>query len=301
MRHYPELFIDKLAITIPLARLRGQEVHEAVIESHHHQWADYISPGRFPNRGYRGKYEFTTPEGCIASLFLQPTNPRNNQFRLEYSPNNFGESGRALLGDYLREILGRGYLDDVLGATLTRLDIAFDVPRVRLKDLLIVDLRGRKSSIIRGTEGEPETYYFPPDSTNQICVYDKLQETIDREGLPLAGHIRAQRVRFEYRYSKMKGYTLANAGDGRMKPPYKNFKVRRFVPTEARVANERLRMFFDACRLAGVDSVLKGIPDIATRQRLLTTYRAFPIPEFWKRINSIWGGLPNAIQNALPR
>lgn len=300
MPRYPALFIDTLAITLPLGEQRGREVHEAVIESHHHHWADYISPGRFAIRGYRGNYEFVTPKGSKAKLFLQPTKPRNNEFRLEYSPNNFGDDGRALLGDYLRDILGAGYLEDILNAKLTRLDVAFDVPRIRLKDLLIVDLRGSKSSIIRGIEGEPESYYFPYDSTNQILVYDKLQETIEREGLSTAGHVRARRVRFEYRYSKMKNYTLDTVV-GRMQSPYKHFDVRRFVPTEARVPNERQRIFFDACRLSGVDSVLNEIPDIATRQRLLTNYRAFPTPEFWKRRTSIWGGLRNAIENALPR
>lgn len=295
MPHYPALFIDKLAITLPLGGQRGQEVHEAVIESHHHQWADYMSPGISTIRGYRGNYEFVTPDGSKASLFF-----RSNEFRLEYSPNNFGESGRALLGGYLSEILGRGYLDDVLAATLTRLDVAFDVPRVRLKDLLIVDRRGRKSSIIRGKDGEPETYYFPNESTNQLLVYDKLRETIDRGRLSTAGRVPARRVRFEYRYSKMKNYTLDTVV-GRMQSPYKHFDVRRFVPIETRVTNERQRIFFDACRLAGVDSVLNEIPDIATRQRLLTTYLAFPSPEFWKRRTSIWGGLRNAIENALPR
>lgn len=150
MLRYPALFIDKLAINVPLGEQRGREVHDAVIESHHDHWADFISPGRFTIRGYRGNYEFVTPEGSKASLFLRPTNPSNNEFRFEYSPNNFGATGRALFGDYLREILGRRYLEDVRGANLTRLDLAFDVPRVRLKDLLVVDLRGRKSAITTG-------------------------------------------------------------------------------------------------------------------------------------------------------
>jgi hypothetical protein len=301
MSRYPALFIDKLAITIPLETARSEGVHDAVIESHHHQWADYISPGRFSNRGYRGNYEFITPEGSKAFLFLQATNPRNNQFRLEYSPNNFGEAGRALLGGYLREILGETYLDDVLGARLTRLDVAFDVRRVRLKDLLIVDLRGGKSSIIRGKEGrDAESYYFPFKGTNQLCVYDKLQEDIDNHGSPPPDYRRAQWIRFEYRYRRLSRYTLGDVV-GRLVNPFRNFEVKQFGDTRVRINTERLRMFFDGCRTAGVDSMLEEIPDIAIRNRLRTAYREFPVPTFWQRRTSIWAGLRGAIENSLPR
>ncbi|MBK7416008.1 MAG: hypothetical protein IPJ38_13705 [Dechloromonas sp.] len=122
----PRLFIDKLAITIPLQGIRGEEVHQAIADSSE-RWCDFISMANFRNRGYRGHYKFTTPEGHVAALLLEPRNRHNNYFKLEYSPNNFGESGRALLGEYLREVLGDGYLTDILDGKLTRLDVAFDV------------------------------------------------------------------------------------------------------------------------------------------------------------------------------
>lgn len=300
MPRYPTLFIDKLAITIPIEAQRREEVSQAVNESAE-RWMDFISLASMRNRSYVGKFKFTTPEGYVAALLLQPRNPRNNFLKLEYSPNNFGEVGRALLGDYLRDILGAGYLEDILNARLTRLDVAFDVRRVPLKELLIVDRRGGKSSIIRGAQGgDAESYYFPFTGTNQLCVYDKLQQLIDtRKLLPQPNRRYAPWIRFEYRYRRLTRYALADVV-GRMENPFHNFEVKQFSPAQARISPERLRMFFDGCRMAGVDSVLEEIPDIATKQRLLTTYRAFPTPAFWQRRNSIWGGLRNAIQNALP-
>lgn len=299
MPRIPRLFIDKLAITIPLQGFRGEEVHQAVADSSE-QWCDFISLASFRNRGYRGQYRFTTPDGHAAALLLQPRNPRNNYFKLEYSPNNFGESGRALLGEYLREILGDGYLADVQGAKLTRLDVAFDVRRVSLKDLMIIDLRRRKSSIIRGKQGEAESYYFPFKGTNQLCVYDKLQEITDMNEPTPSNRRPAKWIRFEYRYRRLKNYTLGDIV-GRMVSPFRsNFDVKQFGLTEAHLDAERLRMFFDGCRLAGVDSVLEEIPDHGSREIFILAYRTFPVPTFWLRRTSIWAGFRAAIDSALP-
>lgn len=300
MSRYPTLFIDKLALSIPIEAQRQEDVREAINESSE-RWMDFISLASLRNHRYEGQFQFTTPEGYQAVLLLQPRNRRNNFFKLEYSPNNFGEAGRALLGDYLREILGAGYLEDILSARLSRLDVAFDVRRVPLKELLIVDLRGGKSSIIRGRRGgDAESYYFPFNGTNQLCVYDKLQEIIDTQG-PLPPNRRpVPWVRFEYRYRRLTRYTL-NDVVGRMENPFQNFEVKRFGMTAVRINAERQRMFFDGCRLAGVDSILQEMSNSATRDLFADAYRTFPVPTFWQRRTSIWGGLRNAIQNALPR
>jgi hypothetical protein len=295
----PTLFVDKVAITIPLDSARRREVLQAV-ENSSERWANYISLASLRNRSYEGQFKFTLPDDTAATLLLQPINRRNNYMKLEYSPNNFGEAGRALLGEYLADILGASYIDDIRGARLSRLDVAFDVRRLPLKDLLIVDCRGGKSSIIRGREGEAESYYFPFKGTNQLCVYDKLREQIDKHGSPPPGHRRAHWVRFEYRYRRLNRYTLDDVV-GRLENPFDNFIVKQFGIIQTRASREGLRMFFDGCRLAGLNSVLNEIPDAATRDSLALAYRAFPVPNFWLRRTSIWGGLRRAIENALPR
>lgn len=299
MPRIPRLFIDKLAITIPLEGERGEAVHQAVRDQTE-RWCDFISLASFRHRGYLGRYQFTLENDHSAALLLEPQNQRNNYFKLEYSPNNFGEDGRALLGEYLRDILGEGYMTDVRNARLTRLDVAFDVRRVWLKDLMIIDLRNRKSSIIRGNEGEAESYYFPIKGTNQLCVYDKLQEQADRHGPIPVSRKPAQWIRFEYRYRRMSGYTLGDVV-GRMQNPFAdNFDVRQFGLTQARMNAERLRMFFDACRLAGVDSILEEVPELHMKDFYRLAYSTFPVPHFWQRRTSIWAGFRAAIENALP-
>lgn len=297
----PTLFIDRLSVTIPLDRDsdRKHEVHEAVNDSLH-AWDQFITLEDPVNSRYRSKYKFTVEGGAKATLFLNPRNRSDNYFRLEYSPDRFGHAGRAILGEYLQEVMGDTYLDDLLEARLTRLDVAFDVRRVRLKDLLIVDLRDGKSAIIRGRDGQAESFYFPFDGTNQLCVYNKLQEIWDKQGTPPPPRPPSPWVRFEYRYRRLTNYTLGDIA-GRLENPFNNFDVKRFGAAQADIDPDFLRMFFDGCRLTGVASVLEEVPDIATRESLTQAYQTFPIPNFWRRRTSIWGGLPTAVENALPR
>jgi hypothetical protein len=295
----PSLFIDKLAVTISLEADRQSEVHDAANDAIH-EWDEFVVLENPRSSGYRSKFSFTVANGGRASLFFQPTNPRNNYFKLEYSPNNFGGAGLALLGEYLQQILGDTYLTDIREADLRRLDVAFDVRRVRLKDLLITDRDSRKSIIYRGEQGEAETFYFPPDGKRQLCVYDKLKEDLDKRGPSAPNRRRAPWVRFEFRFKSLSNYTL-NSIAGRLENPFQNFEVRHFGITQPRIPAERLRMFFDGCRLAGVDSVLEEITDTATRDYLALAYRSLPVPNFWLRRTSIWGRLPRAIENALPR
>ena len=156
MPRVPKLFIDKLVITVRFDSSRAEAVRQAIEDSF--EWSDAIEPIDIDISNYSENFQFVAPNGHKATLQMGPRNRRNNNFRLEYSPNNLGAAGRAALGEYLRDTLGDGYLTDIRNGRLTRLDLAFDVRRIRLKDLMIVDLRGRKTSIIRGEQGEVETY-----------------------------------------------------------------------------------------------------------------------------------------------
>lgn len=297
----PSLFIDRLAVTIPLSDYRQQDTREAASGSLH-SWDEFIAWERPFNGNYRVRLTFTAPNGETATIFLDPKNSAHNYFKLEYSPHNLESEGRSLLGEYLREILGEDYLTDIREGDLRRLDVAFDVRRIRLKDLLLIDREGRKSCIYRGQDGEAETFYFPEKGSRQLCVYDKLREDESNNGVSPPNRKRASWVRFEYRYKSLNNYTLDNI---RQKDnPFQDFDVRVFGMPEVpvRIAPGMLRMFFDACRTAGVEAVLAEIPNTATRDYLALAYENFPVPDFWLRRTSIWGtGFRRAIENALPR
>lgn len=299
MPRYPSLFVDTLAVTVPLASERRIALEQA-LEDSLDRWPDYTNIARREHRRYEGHYTFTLPSNKKASLFIAPRTRSNNYFKLEYSPNNFGADGRSVLGSFLRDILGDTYIDDIKDGRLTRLDVAFDVRRVSLTDLLIIDTTKRKSSIIRGEDGEVETYYLPFGTpAHQLCVYDKLREVTSAIPNPSGMRRQAPWVRFEYRYRRMKNYTLRNIG-GALRNPFDRFIVKRYWPNEHVASPDHLRAIFDGYRLRGVDAMLRNASTPTIREELHAAYRAFPIPEFWLRRTSIWGGLPAAIENAIP-
>lgn len=303
MPRYPSLFIDKLAVTLPRTSTQRAALNDAIDDARE-RWAEFITIARRAHRRYEGHFTFTLPSGKKASLFIAPYVQSDNYFKLEYSPNNFGEEGRMLLGLFLRDILGDTYIEDIKGGRLTRLDVAFDVRRINLGDLLIVDTKWSKSSIIRGEDGEVETYYFPfrsPVPAHQLCVYDKLRETTGT--IPdFSGRRRqAHWVRFEYRYRGMKGYTLGSIF-GRLENPFNRFVVKQYQPDGEATSIDHLRGFFDGCRLRGLDAMLANATTPEIRDALHSAYQKFPTPYFWLRRTSIWNaGLPAAIENALPQ
>lgn len=300
MSRYPSLFVDTLAVTVPLASARRIALEQA-LEDSLDRWPDYTNIAHREHRRYEGHYTFTLPSDERASLFIAPRARSNNYFKLEYSPNNFGEDGRTVLGSFLRDILGDTYIDDIKDGRLTRLDVAFDVRRISLADLLIIDTARRKSSIIRGEDGEIETYYSPFGApAHQLCVYDKLREVTGTIPNPSAMRRQAPWVRFEYRYRRMKNYTLRDIGR-RLDNPFNRFIVKRYQPNADVASHDYLRAIFDGYRLRGVDAMLCNASTPAIREELHTAYQAFPTPAFWLRRTSIWGGLPAAIENALPR
>jgi len=289
---YPSLFVDKISLTLPIESGRRQDIEQNLNESTE-QWANFISLAHLHSR-YRDQFNFTLPTGATALLQFNPYNRHNNYLKLEYSPDRFGAEGRSFLGQYLRGLLGHGYLNEMQSAKINRLDLAFDVRRQHLNNLLIVDRRNNKSAIIRSNISGVESYYFPFQGTNQLCVYDKFIESTDGSPPPFR-----QWVRFEYRYRKISRYTLGDIAE-RLVNPFNRFEVKTFQAIDGDVPHHIQRMFFDACRLKGPDTALTDIDEPHSRSIFGDLYQRFPTPYFWLRRTSIWTGLREAIQQAAP-
>lgn len=298
MTSVPRLFVDKFVVTLSMDRSVSAEISEAIIDSSE-AWAGVVSQESPIKSGYREHFQIEVPNGKRASIFLDPFNSSHGFFRLEYSPYSLERDGLVLLGEYLREVLGDGYLDQLLDGRLSRLDLAFDVRRYQLKDFLIFDSQQRKSLIFRGEDSEFETYYYPPNGANQLCIYNKLKELTDRLGSPPPNRRPASWVRFEYRYTRMCRYTLRNIV-GRLENPFSNFHVQRYAPAEGSLSPDVQLLFFRACQAHGVDTVLDDIEDAVLREELSRIYEGFPVPQFWRRRTAIWAGLRSAIDAALP-
>jgi len=298
MRTLPKLFVDKLSLTIPIVASRHEVIRAQLADAV--SWSQHLYGADARNSRYRDKYRISIEDQGVADIFVNPQNDAANFMRIEYSPNNLGEVGRRLLGAYLQAVLGSEWRADLMGSRVTRTDWAIDIHRTWLDDLLVVDLRPRrnKTAIYRGLSGAIETYYSPHKGTNQFRIYDKLQALKDDRGAaPAPRKIEGAIVRFEYSQRKIK-YPLASIA-GRVENPFHHLEVKKFAIVESTIPPDYQRLFFDACRLRGVENVLAGIQDVSKRGRLEEVYSAFPVPLFMTRRTSVWQPR-RALNEALP-
>lgn len=294
MASLPRLFIDKLFLTIPLEPRRGEDVLERLQVSV--AWREDLSR---PPRDWRycSEYELDAPNGETVTLYADPRARGTNFLKLEYSPNNIGDAGSAVLSAHLHEILGRSYRRLFYAGFVRRIDLAFDAPRISPHDLWVQDRRTRKteSAIIRGRDLQTETIILGYDTTRQLIVYDKMQEQAKKRRQPLRRHA-ASLTRIEYRYEKGK-YRL-DEQYCRMRRPLHNFWIRRYAPI-AGLSPALSRAVFDALRLRGGTANPRALRPQPNED--LTQYEsAFLRWDTWDLLPLIWSQARDRIDELLP-
>jgi len=300
------LFVDTISIVVRIDANRAEVVTEQ-LNNASERFFPYLTL-KNPLNNRTQWYRLSIEEHRIADIFFTLRSGRNSSLRFEYSANNLGEAGRVTFREFLQNILGETWEDDMRNGQLNRIDLAFDAPRITMKDLLIVDIQGRKSAYVRGEGGEVETYYSPFDGTKpknkQLIVYDKSQERSDNRTTRV--HRTRYRVtRFEYRQKELRGYSLNTLTEkqARRGNPLEVYAVMAFdIIDSSDATTDEQRLFFDACRIRGRDNALSEIQDETKRAELESYYsnlRLHP-PEFHLRRTTIWAGLQRALRYALP-
>lgn len=290
---FPRLFIDKLALTIPIAEGERQGVLDRLDERE--RWHDdLVGPARSAGR-YQYKYVYTAPNGHAVLIFASPRRAANF-LKLEYSPNNISESGRDALSALLQAVIGSGYREAFYAGAVNRIHVAFEKTRIPLSDLWVSDSKPRKSAIIRGDDGKTETVYLPFGATRQLCVYDKRQQLIDTGARVSSTPYPPAIVRFEHRNDKA-DYSLGELASRANTNPFERYSVRqyRLIPE---LGDSASRLLFDALRLQGASQLLAKL-DGAEREVYRRAIGEFPIPEFWRRRISIWGQFRACINDLL--
>lgn len=301
------LFVDTVSIVVRVGADRAAIVAEQLNDSSEHFFPYLTLKNPQDNRTQRYKLSLENGER-IADIFFTLRNGRNSSLKVEYAANNLGEAGRRILRDFLEFTLGSTWEDDMRNGELTRIDLAFDVPGIAMQNLLIVDTRSRESAYVRGESGEVETYYAPfgrnTPTNKQLRVYDKRQELASRGGSGIR-HRRSPLTRFEYGQRSLRGYTLNTFMERQMRRgnPFNVYTVMEFVYVESHgLTVDQQRLFFDACRVRGLDNALAEVQNARLQAALAHLYvnPAQHTPKFYSRRTSIWAGLQRAIQFALP-
>jgi hypothetical protein len=295
MHYVPNLFIDKLSLLIAVSDQDRDQVDERLTDASEPFFGSLTFKG--PGAGYQHRFALHAPNGEVIAVLAGPTDASKRFLKLEYAPARIGDDGRALLRDYLRFVLGRRYRRAFFDGTVLRIDITFDVRRIRLRDLWFTDLRPstRVTAVLRGAGGEVETFYFPlatrhRAATRQLVVYDKKTE----QELPSS---RAEWLRVEYVMRKA-DYPLGALYQRMSSNPYNNFIVRRYRPIPG-LLEWQSRSLFEACVLKGRENVLAAVPP-GERDRVEELIGSFGHWRVWGAANRIWHQLRTRIVELLP-
>lgn len=291
----PNLFIDRLSLKIAVSD-RDRDLVSSRLSDASEPFFGSLTDER-PRAGYRRRFELRSPNGAAIAVLAEPTRASERFLKLEYAPARIGDAGRTLLRDYLQFVLGRGYRRAFFDGTVLRIDVTFDVRRIRLRDLWLTDRRPstRVTAVLRGAGSEVETFYFPLNtrhraSTRQLVVYDKKAE----QELPSS---RAEWLRVEYVIRKA-DYPLGDLYRRMRSNPYDNFIVRRYRPLPG-VPEWQSRSLFEACVLKGRANVLAAVPP-GERERVEERIDSFERWRVWTARNQIWNQLRTRIVELLP-
>lgn len=246
------------------------------------------------------RFALTTGNGAIVRLEVSPRKPSDAFMRLDYSPDKIDTEGTELLSQTLAACLGSGWREYFRASIVRRIDVSFDVPRISLHDLWIIDHRSRsfKSIQIRGAHEDIETIYCgystkAEQCTSQFIAYDKRAE---RRAANSPSELTTQLVRFEYRRTKC-AYRLDHLYQS-MRNPYDEFSIKRYAPILDHMDNTQSRLLFDACRMQGKQNVLGRLP-ASDRERIRIAIDAFPTAGFFRRPLTIWHQLRDRVSELI--
>jgi hypothetical protein len=138
---------------------------------------------------YAGKVHALGKNMYESDAFLlieaKPRNKKASFLRFEWNPNRLNGSDF----DYVRSFIDANILQDwfervAAHGKATRVDIALNIPGIRLDDVLIYKKGTRKLAIYTGDSGVTETIYFNDKKSSQIVAYDLKAEAIAKGKAP---------------------------------------------------------------------------------------------------------------------
>lgn len=293
------LFIDTINLTIYVPEVAQQQAENRLLEIS--AFPGNLTQCDARRSRYRLCFSLAASNGEEVRIAVGPRQPSNAFMRLDYSPDKIDDGGAELLSQTLSACLGPSWREYFRAGTVRRIDVTFNVPRVSLRDLWIIDHRSRafKSALIRGAHKDIETIYCGYSTkgaqcTSQLIVYDKQAE---RRAANSPSALKTQLVRFEYRRSKC-SYTLEHLYHS-MRNPYDEFSIKRYTPIPDHLDNVQSRLLFDACRMQGKVNVLARLP-ANERMRWGAAIDAFPTATFFRRPLTIWHQLRERINELTP-
>jgi hypothetical protein len=170
-----EPFIDKMSITLAVSEVHLPSVWTAVKEV-------IKLPGLFKKTKWSKLYQLnylisgaSTDERVLFQFGTKGDKPP--QCRLEFNPKKLGIDGLNDLDNILGEIFPDGWGYVFNNGRVTRLDVAVDLPGVRMDQFLFLAHQGETYQCFE-TNGHLETLYMGKPKSNQTRIYSKKKEQL---------------------------------------------------------------------------------------------------------------------------
>ena len=271
---------------------------------------------------YKVHYQLVHGTDQICSIQLDPVQPGHSTFRLEYSPAQTNEKGRALLQQHLNALFLTEYGEVMRNAKLINLELAVDIAHVNFANLLVTEKRKRTSSVYgeyMDQGGQIERFHLgAPRSDGQMRIIDMANQQTKAEGKnagalamrveatliprvtvpkPLAddANNKAERRKQDTAEAKAKlrsGIYLHELD--RLRNPFE--RVQLFsLPAAAKLRDDyRWQIFLRCCERIGAQAALALLPD-KKRQAYLKRFAQGAF--HWWNPNKIWDGLRPAFDD----
>lgn len=210
------LFLDKCSLTVPVAREDWDVTTENLVHARHRNSS--LKPVFISSSTRRKIYEFSWKfyidgvEGKVACLLqVYPLyTPNAPYMRLEWNPSKSAPSAINEIFNFLAIHIPNlaNYWRD---ARLSRIDIAIDVHRISMDELLTCTKSSRTTlRILRQNEGRKNGLYLGARSSNyQLCIYDKIFERRKNSraaftrGSDRMKYIPISKIRIEFRFKDL--------------------------------------------------------------------------------------------------
>lgn len=283
---YPP-FIDKISITLkPAHAVHAKQIYQAV-------WTvidDNVLQNAGPKSKYSGKYNgvklISLPSTHHRVIFqFQHEDHQVVRIRLEFNPRKIGHQGLMELHATLMMLLPNGWDYVVEHGHITRIDVAVDIPNIRMDEFLFLPQQGATSMEWR-VDGHLESFRVGKPKGNQTLVYSVKQKRIAKHQ-PWHGKS-VVRVERRLRFPPTK-----KLGDlGKMENLFSKMVLTTVMPPppDPKKAWE-WSMFEDSVNVRGLAKALALVPE--NRRKLYREYlKQHPKP--WWNPDAIWAHWPEA-------
>lgn len=289
-------FIDKITLLLHLSDYEeADEIHKSI-------WVQLAEKPLFQSAGSKAAKGYK--RSCF--LALETTHHRvlfqydwdgppgqavATKLRLEFNPRKLGPLALSELAAILESMLPNGWGDVVHHARITRIDVAADLPNVRMDDLHLIPKKGA-SEMQWWRDGKLQTFRHGKPNGNQTIVYSVKQKRLAK-GQPHSG---LSVVRIERRLRSPAVGTIAKLGA--LENPFAGIAIVSLIPnpppnqTGSNAANQ-WSMFEDSVKLRGVRAALALIPE-DRRAKYRAHLKSFPKP--WWKPEAIWSHWPEAYE-----